>query len=159
MTVGEICIREVVFTSGERSVREAAELMERHHVGDLLVVERDGPGELEPLGIVTDRDLVTKVLACGKNPETVRVQDVMAEPLVTALEREEPTAVLERMKSFGVRRVPVVGEGGELVGILTYDDLVGWLGEELGELSEVVARGLRRERGFATTRPGAGGTR
>ena len=57
MSIGEICTREVVVTSANTGIDKAAELMRRHHVGDLVVVQESGEGQI-PLGIITDRDIV-----------------------------------------------------------------------------------------------------
>ena len=76
MAVGEICNREVVLTEKTLSVVDAAQLMRKHHVGDLVVVE-ERDGRKHPAGIVTDRDIVVEVVAAGVNPESLKVGDIM----------------------------------------------------------------------------------
>lgn len=148
MLAGEYCNREVVVIGAEESVKVAAELMRKHHVGDLVVVE--GPERQRvPIGIVTDRDLVVEVMVPGLQSEDLRVRDLVTESPVLAREDNGLFDVLEMMRSSAVRRVPVVGGGGELIGIITVDDVIGLLAEMLGNLAEVVerqpqARGSRR---------------
>ena len=64
MPIGDFCKRDVVVTDRNASVTEAARLMREHHVGSVIVVG-EGNGSLRPVGIVTDRDMVVEVLACG----------------------------------------------------------------------------------------------
>jgi CBS domain-containing protein len=139
MRVGEICTREVVYCGSDAAVLEVAQLMRNHHVGDLIVAAtRDG--RLEPLGIVTDRDLVVKVLAEGVAPETLTAGDLMTRALVTAEEGESVHEGIERMRAEGVRRLPVVGGGGALVGVLSADDITEFLAEELTVLAHIAPR-------------------
>jgi len=144
MAVGEICNREVVVTGKSASVVEAAQLMRTHHVGDLVVIEeRDGRNY--PVGIVTDRDIVVEVVAVGVNPEELRVGDIMGPEVATARESEGLFEALRYMRDKGVRRMPVVGSEGELVGILTMDDVLSLLAEEMTELAKLVSHERQRE--------------
>jgi CBS domain-containing protein len=145
MTVGELCSRDVVFADADLPVLAAARRMRDHHVGDLVVIEEDD-GRRRPVGIVTDRDLVVEVLAENLAlARGLRVGDVMSADLVMAREADVVSDVLARMRARGVRRVPVVDEHGDLAGIITYDDLVEWLAEQLEDLGSVVRRELRTE--------------
>ena len=117
--------------------------MRDYHVGDLIVVEAFN-GTNEPVGIVTDRDLVLGVLA--DNPakaSSTRVSAVMTCELVTAREDDDVSAILRKMRRSGVRRMPIVNSQGGLEGVLTYDDLLDWFVEELEGLVAVV-EGERR---------------
>ncbi len=145
MSVGGVCIREVVVAGRKDSVAELARLMRRHHVGDVVVVE-EVAGLPRPVGIVTDRDLVVEVLARGVAPDSLTAEDVMSFRLLTARESDGLWETLQRMKAKGVRRVPVVDEGGALVGILSADDLLDLLAEELSDLVQVIRREIARER-------------
>lgn len=144
MPVGEICNREVVIAEKSLSVIEAARLMRTHHVGDLVVVEvRDD--RKHPVGIVTDRDIVVEVVAAGVNPESLKVGDIMGPEVATVRESEGLFETLRYMRDKGVRRMPVVDGTGGLVGILTLDDLLGLLAEEMTELAKLVSRERQRE--------------
>jgi CBS domain-containing protein len=144
MSVGEYCNREVVIAERSTSVREAARLMRKHHTGDLVVVERKGKENI-PVGIVTDRDLVVEVLAEDAPMDMLTVADLMSSDLATVREQEELWVVLNRMRSLGVRRMPVVSERGTLVGILTMDDAVELISEALSDMSQLVRREISEE--------------
>lgn len=139
MRIGEICTREVVYCGRDASVLEVAQLMRNHHVGDLIVAETRN-GRLEPLGIVTDRDLVVKVLAEGVAAETLTAGDLMTRELVTAADAESVHEAIERMRVEGVRRLPIVGADGSVVGVLSADDVTEFLAEELTGLAHIAPR-------------------
>ena len=139
MRIGEICTREVVYCGRDASVTEVAQLMRNHHVGDLIVADtRDGM--LVPVGIVTDRELVVRVLAEGVAPDVLTAADLMTRRLVTAAESEPVHEAIERMRAEGVRRLPVVGAEGTLVGILSADDITEFLAEELTGVARIAPR-------------------
>lgn len=144
MAVGEICNREVVITEKALSVVDAAQLMRKHHVGDLVVVEERG-GRKYPVGIVTDRDIVVEVVAAGVNPEALKVGDIMGPEVATVRESAGLFEALRYMRDKGVRRMPVVDHEGGLVGILTLDDLLSLLAEEMTELAKLVSHERQRE--------------
>ncbi len=144
MSIGDYCNREVVITVQDGSIREAAQLMRRHHVGDLVVVDSDA-GQRWPVGILTDRDLVLAVLAQDVAPEEVTVGDVMSAEPALAREDEDLWDTLYRMQSWGVRRLPVVNGMGTLEGIITVDDLLELFTEYLHDLVKVVTREQERE--------------
>ncbi|HET8700554.1 MAG TPA: CBS domain-containing protein [Nitrococcus sp.] len=144
MTVGEYCNREVIVITGDESVKAAAELMRKHHVGDLVLIE-ERKGKRVPIGIVTDRDLVVEVMATGLAPEELAMQDLVIESPFLVREDESLFDALEIMRSRGVRRVPVVDAGGALVGIITVDDVIGLLAEMLDDLAAIVERQRERE--------------
>ena len=144
MAVGEICNREVVVAEKALSVVAAAQLMRKHHVGDLVVVEEKA-GRKHPVGIVTDRDIVVEVVAAGVNPEALKVGDIMGPEVATVRESEGLFEALRYMRDKGVRRMPVVDGAGGLVGILTLDDLLSLLAEEMTELAKLVSHERQRE--------------
>ena len=144
MAVGEICNREVVITEKSVSVVDAAKLMRSHHVGDLVVVEEKG-GRKHPVGIVTDRDIVVEVVAAGVNADALKVGDIMGPEVATVRESEGLFEALRYMRDKGVRRMPVVDRDGGLVGILTLDDLLSLLAEEMTELAKLVSHERQRE--------------
>lgn len=144
MTAGEVCNRQVVFTRPETPVVGAANLMKAHHVGD-LVVARERDGERVPVGIVTDRDIALSVDRLLRAPD-LTVADVMSADLVTSSERENLYDVLKKMQSHGIRRLPIVNDRGGLEGILTFDDVLELLSEEMTDLARLVAKEQNRER-------------
>ena len=138
MPIGEICNREVVFSYRNHTVREAALLMREYHVGDLVVVEENG--KRKPVGIVTDRDIAISIVALGLDPDVITVGDIMGPELVTVRENQGVFETIQQMRLKGVRRLPIVGEEGALVGIVAVDDLVALFADELSELSKAIVR-------------------
>jgi len=143
MTAGQFCIREVTTAERGMSITEAAKLMRDRHLGALVVVESSE--RPVPAGLVTDRDLVVEILGEEVAADAVTVGDIMTTDLVTAREEDSLWDTLQRMRSRGVRRVPVVDGGNFLAGILSADDILELLADELGSLSRLVRREIKRE--------------
>ena len=144
MTAGEVCNRQVVFARPETLVVDAVSLMRSHHVGDVVVV-REPDGERAPIGILTDRDVALAVPRLLRLPR-LRVADVMSVGPVTSTEHENLYDVLKKMQSHGIRRLPIVNARGGLEGILTFDDVIELLSEELTDLAKLVATEQKRDR-------------
>ena len=145
MSIGELCNREVIVIKADESITQAVKLMRQHNVGDIVVVEQRGMN-LVPVGILTDRDLVIEIMAKEVDPQLVTVGDIMSPKLITALENEELVDVVQRMRSHGVRRVPVVNKHGGLEGIIAVDDILGLLAEQVSGLAELVKIELQHEK-------------
>jgi CBS domain-containing protein len=142
---GDICQRQVVTTTRDSSLTDAARLMRKHHVGCLLVVEQEG-SVTRPIGVVTDRDLVIEVIANEVPVDTVTVGDIMTFAVLKVAESDSIIEVAQRMRYRGVRRVPVLRETtGELLGIIAMDDILRLLSEELSLLSAITAREAEQE--------------
>jgi len=144
MHVGELCIRHVVVAPRETSVWEAAKLMRHHHVGD-IVVTAPVNGHRAPVGIVTDRDIVIEVLAPDLDAKTLTVGDIMGPELTTVKEDEGIFETIQAMRANAVRRAPVVDGNGVLVGIVSVDDMVELLAQELGDLAKLINREQKEE--------------
>lgn len=144
-TIASICNRSVAFTTRETTVAAAAKLMRHGHVGSLVVVDQMNGGKRMPAGIVTDRDIVIEVVSVGLDPNVITVGDIMERELVVGRESDSVLETLEIMRFKGVRRLPTVGPDGQLVGIVTVDDLLEILAEELSELAKIVAHEQSRE--------------
>ncbi len=145
MAIGEICNREVVIVPRGCTILEAAQLMRQHHVGDLVVVEERGRIRV-PVGIVTDRDLVVEIMAPAIDQTVITVGDIMTAELVSVRENTGVSETIEYMRAKAVRRVPVVGENGGLVGIVALDDLLELLAEELLALAKLVRNEQKKEK-------------
>lgn len=145
MSTGEFCTREVVIAEKSASILEVAQLMRTFHVGDVIVVERRGEQNV-PVGIVTDRDIVVEIIAQEVDLNSVTAGDVMSYDLLSVREDEGVWEVLLQMCERGVRRVPVVNDGGGLVGVLAVDDMIELLAEELTLLSRIAGSSQNRER-------------
>lgn len=144
MAIGEFCNREVVIVERNNTALDAARLMRQHHVGDVLVVEERN-GRKIPVGIVTDRDLVVEIMAAELDYSAITVADIMMVDLATVKESTGVFEAIRYMRTKGVRRLPVVTEDGGLAGILTLDDLLELLTEELVELAKLVRYEQKKE--------------
>lgn len=144
MPIGEICSRDVVFLRRDDTVLEAAKLMRQHHVGDVVVVE-ERDGVRVPVGIVTDRDLVVEIMATELDHTVITVGDIMEQELVTVKESVGIFEAIQYMRSKTVRRLPIVDETGALLGILTLDDLLELLSEELLAISKLISYQRQKE--------------
>ena len=136
MRIGEICTVQTIYCKRDETVQGAALLMRKYHVGDLVVIEQPD-SERIPVGIITDRDIVVSVIARGLDPASLLVGDIMSDDLLTASEDDDVYETIERMRFRGIRRVPVVNSAGGLTGIVSADDLLEFLAEEMGELARI----------------------
>jgi CBS domain-containing protein len=145
VNVGAVCVRDVVVARRDEPLLEVANLMRRHHVGDVVIVEHGAEGR-RPMGIITDRDIVLMgVVEAFDRLGQLVAGDLVTRPLLTVREHDTVDGALEVMQAGGVRRVVVVDEDDVLVGILTVDDLIDLFAERLHRLSVLFDRGLRTE--------------
>jgi CBS domain-containing protein len=147
LTAGDLCTRTVVFTDAGMQLAEAARLMRKHHVGSLVVVQERSPAERLVVGMITDRDIATAVVADERDPHAFRVGDVMSKDVVTAREQDSVLDVLAVMRRKGVRRLPVTAAQGELVGLMALDDVLAVVAEQLQALAAAVGAAQRHEAG------------
>lgn len=145
MNVGSICNRRVITASPQVDVQAAAELMRREHVGFLVIVPEEPCGPQPPLGVLTDRDIVMAVVAKRADPASLKVGDVMSIQPVIAAESDAIDLALRTMRKAGVRRLPVVNSRGEIVGVLSFDDLLEFVAREMDSLSGAVRNGRQIE--------------
>ena len=144
MSAGEICNREVIVIQRDATIVEAAKLMRQFHVGALIVVEKRD-GRQIPVGVVTDRDLIVEVVATELDAAVITVGDIMAVEVFTIKESTASHEAIEFMRRKTIRRLPVVDESGELTGILTLDDALQLLSEELLDLAKLVRYEQKKE--------------
>ena len=140
MTIGRICQREVDTAESKETARAAARRMATRCVGTLIVLDEKS----KPVGILTDRDLVVRVLAEGLEPDTALVADVMTRHPATVNEKAPIEDVLVLMRSKSVRRMPVVDKEGRLVGLVSVDDVLSLLAEEFRHLGKLLEKSSPR---------------
>jgi CBS domain-containing protein len=146
MNVGQLCQRKVVTVEPGDELVTAARLMREKHVGFLIVVEpAEHEGHVVPVGVITDRDIVVATIALDVDPKTLRVDDVMTRKPTLALAEDSITDALCQMRRAGVRRLPVVGDYGHLVGVLSLDDILTKRAEELEAAADVLVKGRQIE--------------
>jgi CBS domain-containing protein len=144
LTAGDVCNRQVAIAHKGMPLNEAARLMRQRHVGSLVAVEDSGAGNIV-VGMLTDRDIVTAVVAKDMDAATLRVDDVMTRNVVTARESDSVLDVLTCMRGKAVRRIPVTGPNGELIGLIAADDVLGLIAEELRTLVQALVAQPRVE--------------
>ena len=147
MSLERICNQSVVTISPDATVFEAAKLMQSKHVGCLVII--DGS---RPTGILTDRDIVLKLVVREHKPAETAVKEIMTtNPTMVNINYDLLDAV-RLMRSRGVRRLPVVDEHRHLLGIVTMDDVLTVLGAEVGDLAGTVQKefGLEAVTGAAS---------
>ncbi len=143
-TIGTVCSKVVcVSRRGDALATAAKEMIERH-VGALVVVDPQGAG-LKPVGIVTDRDIVCGQIEPARDLFCLTVDDVMTSNVFTLAETCGLAEGVGRMSEHGIRRAPVIDQAGNLVGIVSVDDLLPALAKELGALADLVSTQPRRE--------------
>lgn len=145
MPIGEICTRDVVIVRPKDSIIEAAKLMRSYHVGDVIVVDEQD-GQAMPIGILTDRDIVIELIAQEVSVENMLVEDVMTDDLMVVKESSGRWDAVQSMRIKGVRRIVVVNDRGALVGIVSSDDLLELISQELLDLVKAVMRQQDREK-------------
>jgi CBS domain-containing protein len=144
MPIGEICNRDVIIVRREDTIFTAAKLMRQNHVGDVVVVDEQDGSRL-PVGIVTDRDLVVEIMATELDQKVITAGDIMIEELVTVKENLGVFEAVQYMRAKAIRRLPVVDDRGALVGILTLDDLLQLLSEELVAIARLITSQQQKE--------------
>jgi CBS domain-containing protein len=143
--VNDICERDVIVATEEATVTTAAQLMRKHHVGCIVIVERKDVGLGVPKGIVTDRDLIVEVMAPELDPAVMTVGDIMTRELVTIRADADVNDAMRYMRAKGLRRLPVVTDDGYLIGLVAFDDLLEFVNEELSDLTRTVGHEQARE--------------
>lgn len=134
MLVRDLCRRSPCTATPQESVREAAQRMDTRGVGSLVVVDPEG----RPVGMLTDRDVVMRVLRRRRDPDQTTVGSVMHGDVSTVREAALLEVGIRRMRADGLRRVPVVDDRGRLVGILAADDVLQLDASELAGIAEAV---------------------
>ncbi len=140
MSLQRVYNPEVVTVSPETDLVEVARLLRAKHIGSVVVVE-----DRRPIGIITDRDIVTKVVAEEKAPRAVQAVDLMTTVPTSININYDPLDVTRLMREHGVRRLPVVDENRHLLGIVTLDDMLALIGGEIANLAQAIQTEVRQE--------------
>ncbi|PSC04213.1 hypothetical protein SLNSH_14545 [Alsobacter soli] len=119
MRISEVMTRDPVAIAPERSLREAARLMDDLNVGSLPVLHGG-----QVVGLLTDRDIVVRAIAVGRDPNVTPVFEVMTEEPHCCFEDEDVSHVVDVMEDLQVRRVPVLDRSRRLIGMVALGDLV-----------------------------------
>jgi CBS domain-containing protein len=136
----DVMTKNVVTCTPQTRITEVAQMMKNEDIGPLLVVDNNDSRTL--VGIITDRDIVLKVIADGQDPRTTSAGEAMSKKLVTCRPDDEVSVAMQAMAQFQLRRIPVVGENMKLLGIISQADLATRVdepektGEVVREISE-----------------------
>ncbi|MDV6032765.1 MAG: CBS domain-containing protein [Phycisphaera sp. RhM] len=136
MSVGRICTRSVDVAAPDESAQAAAIRMKTRNVGTLVVLDQNQ----SPIGIVTDRDLALCVVAKGLDPTMTELEVVMSKLPESVTENTPIEAAIAIMRRGAHRRLPVVDDAGQLIGLVTLDDVLSLLSEEFEEIGELVRK-------------------
>lgn len=139
MKVGDYSSTVAVSINGRAELAQAARLMLDQHVR-FLVVHQDGDDLRRPIGVLTDRDIVRNGTACGIEPASVKVEDVMTRETLVARDSDELSGLLRAMRLTGIRRAPVVDARGALVGIISMDDVAAVIAGLMCEMAGSIKR-------------------
>ncbi len=132
MPVRDIMTPNVITAEGSMKASEGAQKMTKHKIGSLVIIEND-----KPIGIVTERDLVQKLMSKDIAPSSVMLKDVMSQPLITIKPDERLSSAAQKLLEKDIRRLPVV-EGDKLVGIITDADLISFASSVTGALAQLM---------------------
>lgn len=146
LTAGDICSRIVTITYPSMELGEAARLMRERSVGCLVVVREVSPEESIVVGVLTDRDIAMGVVAADREPHGMRVGDAMTDKVVTAREDDTILDVLAMMRRSKIRRIPVTGPRNVLIGIVTLDDVLQAVAQQMQAVAAAVTAATSHER-------------
>ena len=137
MSLKPLMTKELTSLPSTATALDAAKYMTDMNVGSVIVVDDD-----KPSGILTDRDIVTKVLSQDKDPKTTKIRDIMTSPAVTISKDRDIIDVTRLMSERGIRRFPVVDANGKIIGVITLDDVLVFLGQEMQNIAAALKREL-----------------
>ena len=120
LEVQNIMVSNIITVEANALVMDAVKIMNEQGIGCLVVMENENP-----IGIMTERDLLKRVLAESKNPKKIRVQEIMSKPLIVGKPNMEVQEVIELMFDRKIKKIPIV-EDGKLLGLVTFTDLVSF---------------------------------
>ena len=134
MSLDRFCRKPLITAAVDDDVDAIARAMREEHVGAVVIVD----AAAHPIGIVTDRDIVCRVVANGLSPRATRVRDVMTRDPQVVTTMDTIDAALFRMRQSGLRRLPIVDRAGRLAGLVSLDDLLVLFSAELGQAASAV---------------------
>lgn len=149
MPIFDLCSKDLVLIEKGASLLRAAQLMKKHHVGSVIVVE--SKGKSKPVGILTDRDIVLGGVA-ESLPLSTKVMDLMSSEIIKVSKKKGIAEVIEKMESKGIRRMIVVDDEDNACGLVSYDDVLRLIFQELNSLGKLVEREQNNEKNHRPTK-------
>ncbi len=138
MAIRDICEKNVLTVPKDTSITEAAKLMKKHNVGNVVIVENNTNIKNHPIGILTDRDIVLKIVADEENANQISVADAITNEPFLLKGHQSINEALEMMCAKAVRRAPIVDNYDQVIGIVSTDDLLILMAEELSTLAKLI---------------------
>jgi len=135
MGLVKCCREQVVAVSLDTPALEVAKVMGEKNVGSVVVT-----GDNRPAGILTDRDLAIRVMAQEKNPGAVRAEEIMTGNVIAFQDNMGIYEAIQKMTDAGIRRMPIIDDAGKLIGIVTMDDIIRMLGEEMAAIAKNIEK-------------------
>jgi CBS domain-containing protein len=135
LRVEDVMIEGVITVDSDASVMKAVSLMNENEIGCLIVTRRG-----KAVGIVTERDLLARVIAKSKNPKKTKVREIMTKPLISGqpdMDLEEATKLMFKMK---IKKLPVVEQEGKLAGLITLTDVARFQPQMIRILKKLTAQ-------------------
>jgi CBS domain-containing protein len=139
MSIGKICETKVITATKDMMITEAAQVMKEHNIGSIVVVEQQQSSFI-PIGMLTDRDIVTKVVTEDLDLDSVTVGDVMNGELLLLKKHQSIQEAIDMMSAKGVRRVPVIDDNNVLIGVFSVDDLFILLADEIQSVARLIRK-------------------
>ncbi len=133
MSISTLCNKEVICVEVGTSIEQVGKLMEQKNIGCVVAIDNT-----KPCGLITDRDILIRVINKGLSPKDTYVNDVMSELVMTLDEDMGLHEALEKVKGMSVRRFPVTDKNGDLKGIVTLDDIIYLLGKEMYDVASII---------------------
>ena len=140
MSLKSLMIEDVTCLPSTASILDAAKFMTSMNVGTVIVADDDSP-----TGLITDRDIVAKVLALEKDSKTTKIREIMVSPVVTISEDKGIFDATQVMSTHGIRRLPVTDANGKLTGVISLDDVLILLGNEMQNVAATLKKELAEE--------------
>lgn len=147
MNIRSLCKTNIVTITKNSTLKDVAILMAKSHVGCVVVTETFN-GKRIPAGIITDRDIALTV-GFTPMPQELAVDQIMQPHPVTIQYDESLMEAILRMREMGVKRLPVVDLEGSLYGIISSDDLLSFMGEEIQNISKITQIQIENEQGVS----------
>ena len=135
--VRDLCTHAAITVQGDVNLTQCARLMRENHVGSLIVLDETGR-RAHPAGILTDRDIVVGPVAAGLDLAMLKAGEVMTAPLASVRDDDDILDALARMREHGARRLAVLDAGRQLVGVVSMDDLLQALAQQIDALVNIV---------------------
>ena len=140
MSLKAFMTKEITALPSTATVLDAAKFMTDMNVGSIIVTDNN-----RPRGLVTDRDVVAKVIAQGKDSRSIKIGEIMVSPVVTIPEDKDIIDATQIMSAHGIRRLPVTGSNGKLAGVISLDDVLLVLGKEMQNIATTLKKELEKE--------------